>query len=250
MASKAHPAPQLHLGGRGSPRVSATCPLMISKSGLLAPRGSAGKHCLQGPQSRLGLQGRGRARRPCVGIQGRDISWEDRNVWPQLGPCLMLACPPSLLCLLCLQEHRSLCVQQVPWENGAGPFNRECVTKGRKEERARVRQVRAACHSSKRGWTSLAHKSQAHGDRFTGQLGHRQGAQQEHVLHALLPQRPSQVGQVWGQKACPQASAPFPVPQGLLRPGLSCINKQSSSLSGCKHTVCFAHSGLLWLFRC
>lgn len=72
-------------------------------------------------------------------------------------------------------------------------------------------------HSSKRGWTSLACKSQAHGDRFTGQLGHRQGAQQEPVLHAFLPQRPSQVGQVWGQKACPRASTPFPVPQGLLR---------------------------------
>lgn len=79
-----------------------------------------------------------------MGIQGRDISWEDRNVWPQLGPCLMLTRPPSPFCLPRLQGHGSLCVQQVPWENGTGPFNRECVTKGGQEERAKVRQVRAA----------------------------------------------------------------------------------------------------------
>lgn len=99
---------------------------------------------MQSPQSRLGLQGLGRARRPRTGIQGRDISWEDPSVRPQLGPCLVLTCPPSLLCLPRLPEHRSLCVQQVPRGNGAGPFNRECVTKGGKEETARVSQVQAA----------------------------------------------------------------------------------------------------------
>ena len=99
---------------------------------------------MQGPQSRLGLQGLGRARRPCTGIQGRDISWEDLSVRPQLGPCLVLTHLPSPLCLPRLQEHRSLCVQQVPRGNGAGPFNRECVTKGGKEETVKVSQVQAA----------------------------------------------------------------------------------------------------------
>ena len=37
------------------------------------------------------------------------------------------------------------------------------------------------------------------------------------MLLTFLPQRPSPVGQAWGQKAGPWASAPFPVPQGLLR---------------------------------
>lgn len=206
---------------------------MISKSGLLAPRGSAGEPCLQGPQSWLRLQGPSRARRPRAGIQGRDIPWEDPSIRPQLGPCLVLTRPPSLLCLPHLQEHGSLCVQQVPRGNRAGPVNRECLTEGEKEAAARERQVQAArviaVDTGGRAWLVRVKPTGtgSQGSWVTDKMPSRNLCSTLFFLSGLA--RWARCGDrkpIRGPLLLSRSR------RGCSGSGLSCRNKQSSSLSG------------------
>ena len=66
----------------------------------------------------------------------------------------------------------TLCVCQVPQENSTGPFNRKCVTEGRKRKNNEDEtSPGSVSHSHKPEWVNLAIERYMHRDGFTQQCG-------------------------------------------------------------------------------